>query len=136
MSVLTVVLVVVGIVVAAAVIFVVVKAVRDRKKRHHKGALPPLQRREEMPSAPETKGQTIEIVPRSVDTHVEYWSSEWHFAQPDRGTVSFDVQKDSGLVMTLCNAPGYPSVGYALTIDKRGGVMTNYADQVTSMTYV
>ena len=88
------------------------------------------------PQPPPKPTYSMQIVPRSTSTHVDYWNDNWHFSQPDSGSLEFYVRKDSGLVVSLANQPGYPTVGYAVTIDKRGGVMTNFNDTVTSATYV
>ena len=132
------VLVILAVVAVVAVVVSIVVIKRKQKKQKPKGAgVSATLDRANMPVAtPEVSVPAIQLVPRDVDTHVETWSDDWHFAQPDRGTVSFDVQKDSGLIVSLADRPGHPHVGYAVTIDRRGGVMTNFLDTVTSMTYI
>lgn len=83
------------------------------------------------------------LQPNSVHTKVEAWNPAWRFGQPDKGTVSFDVQKECGLVFTLSNTCGYPQSGYGIVIDRRGSnafidasdrkMSTSYLADVTSL---
>jgi len=70
---------------------------------------------------PTVRGENVRIVPRDTLLKVEYWSDKWRFNQPDIGRISFVVNKNSGLVVSLADQPGYPKAGYAFVIDQRGG---------------
>jgi len=85
---------------------------------------------------PTVMGDSVRIVPRDTIRKVEYWSDKWRFNQPDVGHVSFIVNKNSGLIVSLSDQPGYPKGGYAFVIDERGGQTTNFADTTTSATYL
>jgi hypothetical protein len=85
---------------------------------------------------PSIDGESLRIVPRDTLLKVEYWSDRWRFNQPDLGHVSFTVNKNSGLVVSLSDQPGYPKAGYAFVIDRRGGHTTNFSDTTTSATYL
>ena len=81
--------------------------------------------------------QPIDIVPTSVHARVEQWNEQWRFAQPDSGRVSFDVQKECGLVITVCNAAGAPQDGYAVVIDQRGSNnFIDWSDRNMSTSYI
>lgn len=85
---------------------------------------------------PSPAAATITLTPRDTNPRVEYWSDAWRFKQPDVGVISFDVVKESGLIVTIGNLAGYPKEGYSIIVDKRGGHETSYADTKTSMTYI
>lgn len=97
----------------------------------HDGVVPPPPIQE-----PTVDGESLRIVPRDTLLKVEYWDDRWRFNQPDIGHVSFVVNKNSGLVVTIADAPGYPKGGYAFVIDQRGGKTTNLSDTTTSSTYL
>lgn len=80
---------------------------------------------------------TFGVKPGSVgQAQVTNWNDAWRFQQPDKGHVAFNVQKESGLVVTLSNSPGFPQAGYALVLDKRGSNgYVDYTDHTMSTSY-
>ena len=81
-------------------------------------------------------GVSFQIHPKDYDKRIEHWDDAWRFPQYDRGTVEFDVMKESGLIVALSNTMGYPKGGYAVILDQRGSGDTQLSDSSTSNSYI
>lgn len=80
--------------------------------------------------------QRTEIVPRDYDRRIENWDSAWTFTEPDRGTVSFVVRKNNGLIIALSTTPDHAQAGYAIVLDQRGSAHQDPYDHNTSVSFV